>query len=156
MMLTGKDPSVPAVQRRRSVLRDLARYGAGSVLSLLVILGLSSLAHDVLGWDEKVAVSTAFAASLVLNYAILRLWVFPAQTARVGRQFAQTVGTSVAFRAIEYVLFLVLHGGFGMNYLVATATAVCSSAIAKFTMYRQVVFRSRPAPATPRVDDALG
>jgi 2-polyprenyl-3-methyl-5-hydroxy-6-metoxy-1,4-benzoquinol methylase/putative flippase GtrA len=142
----GRDDTQASDVSRRSLLTDLVRYGIGSAISLLTILAVSSLLHEVVGLDEALAVSVAFAASLVVNYAVLRVYVFPGQTAPVGRQFAQTVATSVAFRGIEYLMFLGLHLLLGIHYLIATTTVVFISAAAKFIVYRHVVFARRHEP----------
>ena len=67
--------------------------------------------------------------------------MFPGQTVHWGRQFAETVVTSAAFRLLEYGIFLVLHLGFNVNYLIATGVSVCLSALGKFGVYREVVFK---------------
>ena len=50
--------------------------------------------------------------------------------------------------SLEYAIFLALHLGLDVNYLVATGASVCISALGKFGFYREVVFRrGRAAPA---------
>ncbi len=77
---------------------------------------------------------------MVVNFVVLRAWVFPGQSVHWGRQLAETAITSAAFRALEYGIFLALHLGLGLNYLLATGASVCLSALGKFGVYREIVF----------------
>jgi hypothetical protein len=62
-----------------------------------------------------------------------------------GRQFTETVVTSAVFRAVEYAIFLAVHLGLNVNYLLATGVSVCISALGKFGVYREVVFNRERA-----------
>ena len=151
----------------------MPKYLAASAFSFVFIIGATAALHEVLGVSEAVSPAIAMTAALVVNFVILRIWVFPGQDVHWGRQFAETVVTSAAFRLLEYGIFLALHLAFGVNYIVATGASVCISALGKFGVYREVVFKAgrtgrdtelapMPAPAAaataaPETDgDGLG
>ncbi len=131
---------------RRALGGDLGRYAIGSAVSLATILSVSALLHEAAGLASTVAVAIALAAALVINFTMMRAFVFPGQSLSRPRQFLETVATSVSFRGLEYVIFLALHVGVGVGYLGATTLAVSVSALSKFVVYRQLVFnRARGA-----------
>ena len=80
-------------------LRDMPKYALASAFSFCFIIGATAGLHEVLGVSETLSPAIAMAAALVVNFALLRGRVFPGQSVHWGRQFAETVVTSVAFRA---------------------------------------------------------
>ena len=126
----------------------MPKYAVASAFSFVFIIGTTAALHEVLGVSETLSPAIAMVAAVVVNFVILRVWVFPGQTVHWGRQLAETLVTSAAFRVLEYAIFLALHLGLDVNYLVATGASVCISALGKFGVYREVVFRrGRDAPA---------
>jgi putative flippase GtrA len=125
----------------------MPKYVVASAFSFCFIIGATAALHEVLGVSETLSPAIAMTAALVVNFTLLRVWVFPGQNVHWGRQFAETVVTSVAFRAVEYAIFLALHLGLNANYLLATGASVCVSALGKFGVYREVVFRRERAPS---------
>ena len=65
---------------------------------------------------------------------------FPGNGWRVGRQALETALTSITFRVLEYGIFLSLHLGVDIDYLVATGASLCISFVGKFFVYRRLVF----------------
>jgi putative flippase GtrA len=124
----------------RERIADLWRYAVASAFSFVFVIGATAFMHEVLDVSETLAPAIALVVALFLNFALLRYWVFPGQELPIGRQFAETAATSIAFRVLEYGVFLGLHLGLDVNYLVATGTSVCLSAVAKFFVYREIVF----------------
>jgi putative flippase GtrA len=124
----------------RSALADLRRYALASAVSCCLVLGLSAALHELVGLAETVAVALALVLAFAVNFTLLRRWVFPGQVASVGRQAAETAIASIGFRGLEYAVFLGLHLGLDIDYLIATAASLCLSAGGKFAVYRQLVF----------------
>jgi putative flippase GtrA len=122
--------------------RDLWRYALASALSFCLVLGLSAFLHEVVGATETLAVALALALAFAVNFTLLRRWVFPGQTVGARRQAAETALASITFRALEYGVFLGLHLGADVDYLVATAASLCLSAGGKFLVYRGLVFNA--------------
>lgn len=138
-------------ERLRRVGGETLRYAAAAVFSFVWIMSTAALGAEVVGLPERVAVAIALASALVINYTLLRLFVFPGQSARIGPQFAATAATSIGFRLLEYGIYLALDALAGLHYLPATALAVIISAGGKFVVYRNVVFRRprQPPPQAP-------
>jgi putative flippase GtrA len=124
----------------RNLIRDLWRYALASAFSFCLVLGLSAGFHEIVGASETLAVALALALAFAVNFTLLRRWVFPGQTIGAGRQAAETALASISFRVLEYGIFLGLHLGADLDYLLATAASLCLSASGKFLVYRGLVF----------------
>jgi putative flippase GtrA len=130
-------------------LVDLPRYVVASAFSFVFIIAATASLHELVGLSETLAPAVALVLAFAINFALLRLWVFPGQEARLGRQLLETAITSAIFRALEYGVFLAFHLGLGINYLIATGASVCLSALGKYFVYREIVFsRSRSRSAS--------
>ena len=132
-------------------LVDLPRYVVASAFSFVFVIAATAALHELVGLSETLAPAVALVLAFAINFALLRLWVFPGQEAALGRQLLETAITSAIFRALEYGVFLAFHLGLGINYLIATGASVCLSALAKYFVYREIVFsrsRSRSASAS--------
>lgn len=132
--------------------RDLPRYAVASAFSFVFILATTAGLHELAGVSETLAPAIALVAALIVNFALLRTWVFPGQEVHWGRQLAETAVISAAFRALEYAIFLGLHLGLDLNYLLATGTSVCLSALGKFGVYREIVFNRARSASSPASD----
>lgn len=156
MRAAGPRPTHPGPRtagRAGSPLRRLGaetlRYAAVSAFSFCWILSASAFGAEVLGLAERLAVAIALLSALVINFTLLRAFVFPGQSAPIGTQLAATAVTSASFRLLEYGIFLALDAVTGVHYLAATACAVLISAVGKFVVYRNLVFRRTPLRAQP-------
>src|ERR687888_2213309 len=92
-----------------SALADLPRYAIASAFSFAFVIASTAALHELVGVSETLSPALALALALLVNFTLLRTWVFPGQTAPVGRQLAETAVTSLLFRALEYGLFLIGH-----------------------------------------------
>lgn len=128
----------------RHTFGQLARFGLSSLASATVSLGLPALLHEVFGVEQKTAVAISQTSVLLLNFLMIRLFVFRSQ-GRAGRDLGYYVGSTVVFRGSEYVLFLALFELVGMYYLVALVLTLGTSTVVKFVWYR-FLFGRRAAP----------
>lgn len=147
--VTGSTPTGSESSPLRRLGGETMRFAAVSAFSFCWILSVSALGAEVLALPERLAVAIALVSALVINFTLLRVFVFPGQSARIGPQFAATAATSFSFRLFEYGIFLLLDALAGLHYLVATACAVVISAVGKFVVYRNVVFRRVPLEGQP-------
>jgi putative flippase GtrA len=132
-----------------SALAELPRYALASAFSFAFVIGSTAALHELVGLSETLAPALALILAFVVNFTLLRTWVFAGQSAPVGRQMAETAVTSLLFRVLEYGLFLIGHLALGVDYLIATGASVCISALAKFFVYREIVFnRARASSAS--------
>ncbi len=138
---TIAEPTAAARPWRDRLSGEVLRYALASGFSFFFILGSSALLVEVVGLPQQLGVAIALLSALAVNFTLLRFFVFPGSQRAIGAQFAATAATSFAFRGLEYGLFLLLSEAAGINYLVATGTSVVCSALGKFLVYRNVVFR---------------
>jgi putative flippase GtrA len=124
----------------QAALGDLSRYAIASAFSFVFVLACTAGFHELIGLSETLSPALALLAAFIVNFTLLRTWVFPGQTASLRRQVTETAIASVSFRAAEYAVFLGLHLGLDVNYLIATGASLCLSAAGKFAVYREVVF----------------
>jgi putative flippase GtrA len=122
--------------------QKVLRFLQASGLSFLVIFGMTIFVHEVLGTSTEVAFSAALIAVFVMNFFMLRYYIYQGSDNPVGRQFLEYTGSAISFRGLEYVSFLLLHTWYEYEYrLVVLAVLVCST-IMKFLWYRYI-FESR-------------
>jgi putative flippase GtrA len=137
----------------KHLTEHLPRYAVASAFSFAFVIACTAVLHELAGLSQTLSPALALALAFVVNFTLLRAWVFPGQSAPVGRQMAETALASVLFRVLEYGLFLIAHLGLGIDYLVATGASVCVSALGKFFVYREIVFnraRARSASVSSR------
>ncbi len=153
------DRPPPRRQRLRALAAESARYVVVAGISFLWVMGSSAALHELVGLSQQLAVALALVSALGINFTLLRLFVFPGQSTAIGSQLAATAAVSASFRGLEYLGFLLLNGPVGLHYLTATAAALLASSLAKFLIYRNIVFRrapADPAAATAQQPDKIG
>ena len=129
----------------RPIVRELTRWTLGSGVIFASGIATSVLLHEAFGVPTTAAVAAAYVVSMAVSFTVQRHLVFPAAATRdLRRQAAAFVLTSLLFRAIEYALFLALHHGLGLIYLLAQLAVAAVSFVGKFAFYRRHVF-GRPA-----------
>ena len=121
--------------------RSGARFAILSVASFAVTLGTTAWCHEILGLPEEAAYLVALIVALFQNFLGMRYYVYPGSDTPFLVQLAQFLGSSVAFRLAEFSAFLALHTWAGVPYLIAAATVMVSSFVAKFFFYRTAIFR---------------
>jgi putative flippase GtrA len=126
-------------------VEKLIRFAAGGVLSSGVTLGVTALLHELVGVSESVAAAGGLATALIVNFVFLRIVVFGSRAAPIMHQLAKFLASSGAFRAFEYVAFLIVNSLFPIHYLVALILVLGSSFLLKFLVYERFVFVHRDA-----------
>jgi putative flippase GtrA len=135
--------------RGKSVdLHALARFLAGGVASTVVTLGTTAALHEMAGIPEVIAAAAGLAASLLVNFAVLRFFVFRGTELPLVRQAMMFLGSSGVFRGLEYSGFFVLHL-VGVHYLVGLVLVLGSSFVVKFFVYERLVFSRKPGVRSP-------
>jgi putative flippase GtrA len=129
---------------RHGSVAQLIRFGVSTGLSAAVTLGVPVLLHEALKVDQKVAVAISQSSALLINFLMIRVFVFRSQRA-ARRDLAYYVGSAVAFRGLEYLLFLALFTFGRLFYLTALVLTLGASTLLKFVWYR-FLFAERPEP----------
>lgn len=115
----------------------------GGVLSSSVVLGVSALVREGGFASERVAAGIGLATSLVVNFNVMRYFVFRGTQQPLLRQFGQFLASSGVFRGLEYVAFLVVNAVFQVHYLLALLLVLGTSFGLKFVVYDTWVFRRK-------------
>jgi putative flippase GtrA len=116
------------------------RYLAHAGFSFVGNLGITYFLHDLIGWPTELAFASAQIVLFFGNFWIARHYVFQSVSKSAGKQFGEYAGTSLAFRAGEYLLYLSLLHLLGIGYLAAAALSLLVSFSLKFVVYRKLVF----------------
>jgi len=125
----------------RDTVGQLIRYGVSSGTSAAVSLGLPVLLHEAFGVEQKLAVAISQASVLLLNFLMIRLFVFRSKS-KAKRDLAYYVGSAIAFRGLEYLLFLALFELASLHYFLALLLTLAVSTVVKFGWYRFLFHRS--------------
>lgn len=120
-------------------IRQLFRFALSTAISASLTVGLPILLHEGLGMDERPAVAIAFVAALMVNFVVMRHFVFAARgSAR--EDMVRYVVTNTGFRLAEYAAFALLFTVLRLGYIVALLIVLGTSTVLKFVTYRLVVF----------------
>jgi putative flippase GtrA len=121
-------------------LKSLVRFGLGGVVSSAVAIGGTALLHEMAGMPERIAGAGGLAASLLVNFVVLRFFVFRGTQISVWRQLPMFLATSGVFRALEYAGFFVVNTYLHLQYLLALVVVLGTSFLLKFLVYEGLVF----------------
>ena len=109
-------------------------------------LGLTAFFHEIAGLRPEIAFALTLVLVLVLNFAQMRWFVWGDTDQPIARQFLLFASSSLGFRGLEYLAFLLLNSVLGVQYLIAVTGVLVVSFLSKFIYYRRLVFRKGGAP----------
>jgi putative flippase GtrA len=133
----------PLNRESRHAGASLVRFGVSAGLSFGTNLGLTVALHEFCRLPEEAAFATSLVTVFLMNFLVLRYYVFPGSQRSAATQLAMFGLSSVGFRGGEYLAFLVAHTWLGVQYTVAIAAILALSFVCKFLFYRGVVFARR-------------
>ncbi len=139
----GPTPCETHKSRRQGRAKAILRFGTSGALSFAVNLGGTAFLHELCGFGEEVAFAVALAVVFVMNFLVMRYYVFPGPQRSVTTQLAMFGASSVGFRGAEYLAFLILHTWLRTQYALAIVAILALSFVCKFVFYRGVVFARR-------------
>jgi putative flippase GtrA len=93
--------------------------------------------------SAPVAAALGLASALVVNFLMLRYFIFRGTQLPWGRQLLTFLASSGVFRGIEYLGFLLVNSLAGVHYLLALVLVLAGSFILKFIVYEGWVFAKR-------------
>jgi putative flippase GtrA len=126
---------------QRRTIDQFIRFGVSSGASAALTLGLPVLLHEAVGLAQVAAVAISQSCVLVLNFVMIRIFVF--RSTRSGhRDLTAYLASAVSFRGGEYLLFLVLFRDARLYYVAALLLTLAASALIKFFWYRFLFGRS--------------
>lgn len=128
---------------RHVSLQRFLRFGLSGALSYAVTIGVTWFTRAVIGMPAEAAFAIALATVFVMNFLVMRHFVYQAIEDGLAQQFAQYAVAAVGFRVAEYVAYLVLYRLLAIPYLAAATVVLVVSFIAKFLFYGGRVFVTR-------------
>jgi putative flippase GtrA len=126
----------------RETVRQMFRFALSTVASASATLGLPVVLHELAGVEPQVAVAISQCSVLVLNFVMIRGFVFRSRRTR-SRDLLYYGASAAVFRGLEYLLFLLLFEAARMYYVAALVCTLGASTILKFGWYRLVFTSSK-------------
>jgi hypothetical protein len=117
---------------RKALFRFFQLGCASFVTSFVLTVGL----HEWVRMPEEAAFAIALVTVLVLNFSVMRWYVYETQTDSLWQQFGLYLCSAFMFRGAEYGAFLLWHTWFGSDYRLAVAGVLFISSGVKFFYYR--------------------
>ena len=124
----------------------LLRFGMGGLLSSGVALATTAALHELGSLTERRAAAVGLGAALIVNFLVLRYFVFRGTRSPFLSQLVLFLGSSGVFRGLEYLGFLLVNGVLGIHYLLALIIVLGCSFILKFAVYEGWVFVRSAGP----------
>ena len=125
----------PRVNRR--LLQQLYRFGVSTGISLTLSFALPVSLHEYFGVAPKPAVAIGFMTAYVMNFTLVRRFVFQSERGWRG-DIIRYVLTNGAFRIAEYAAFLIVSGLSKVNYAICLFAILAVSSTLKFLSYRLI------------------
>jgi putative flippase GtrA len=116
--------------------KALFRFVQLSCVSFVVNFGLTFVLHEWAQMSEEAAFAMALAVVLLMNFLLMRWYVYETKVGAVWQQFGLYLGSACVFRAAEYGAFLLWHTWYGSDYRLAVVGITVISAGMKFFYYR--------------------
>jgi len=125
------------------------RFALLSATSFLVIFFLTIFLHESLRVREEWAFAIVLFLTMVMNFLMLRYFVYPGKHSHFFRQLGVFIVSSLSFRGLEYVLFLMFHSWLGLPYRVVIVGTLVTTFMVKFFYFGSVVFSRRIVEPEP-------
>lgn len=116
------------------------RFANLGVLSFFLVVGLTAGFHELAGFGEESAYLSALVIAFCTNFLGARYYVYQATHAPIGGQLLRFLGSSIGFRAAEFVSFVLLHSVVGIQYLLVVGAIMIVSFVLKYLFFRNYVF----------------
>ncbi len=140
-----------AVQHARRLEKlPAVRFGLQAAVGFPLNIGLTIGLHELAGLAEEIAFCVSLAVVFVINFLVMRHYVYRAGDGHGGRQLAGFAATSLSFRAAEYAAFLLIHTRLGVAYVPAMVGILVVSFCAKYFVFGKLVFGSRKRQTSAR------
>jgi GtrA-like protein len=116
--------------------KALFRFVQLSCASFVINFGLTLVLHEWGQMSEETAFAMALAVVLVMNFLLMRWYIYETKAGAIWQQFGLYLGSACVFRAAEYGAFLLWHTWYGSDYRLAIVGITVISAGTKFFYYR--------------------
>lgn len=128
-------------RKHGATFQQLFRFAVSTGMSALATVGLPMVLHEIAGIEPRLAVGISQCSAFVLNFFMIRSFVFRS-VGRRSRDLLWYLGSTAVFRSLEYVFFLFLFDVARLYYASALVCTLAISTAIKFLWYR-LLFNSR-------------
>ncbi|MBM79612.1 MAG: hypothetical protein CMJ78_03335 [Planctomycetaceae bacterium] len=104
-------------------------------------LGTTAFLHEVIQVREEIAFLIALVIVSIVNFIGLRRFVYRQTSGSLSAQFGAFAVSTVVFRTLEYLGFLIVFGMLGWHYLLGVIAVMGLSTLVKHFVYRFAIFR---------------
>ncbi|MGB3738781.1 MAG: GtrA family protein [Pontixanthobacter sp.] len=119
-----------------AILR-FVRFGMSTIVSVGLSFGLPIVLHEKAAIAETTAVAIGFAVAYVVNFCLLKLFVYRSQR-KWYADLAKYIPVNGGFRLAEYGLFVMLFEYADVDYRIAVLSVLVLTFAFKFFIYRFV------------------
>ncbi len=130
-------PSKPQPGTKKSGFRWLLISG----VSFFLLLGLTIFLTEIVKLPEEASYGIGIVVVMVTNFLFCRYYIFEAQDQPFLKQLGGFLAGTIVFRPLEYLAFLGLHTGLGVDYRLTVGIVSVAALVAKFFAYKRLVFR---------------
>jgi putative flippase GtrA len=123
----------------------LLKFQAAGLPSFLLALPANYWLAERLGLAKPFAYAIVLAGQVTLNFLLCRAFVFEKRREWILREFGQFVAGTLAFRAADWLVYVVLVDVCGFYYLAVQLGNVLVFSVPKF-VFAERVFRVRRDP----------
>lgn len=123
-----------------------AKFLAVGLPAFLVAVPLNYVLVETAGIPKPWAYAAVLVMQVTVNFFLCKFLVFDAgATGRWKREFAAFAGGILAFRGLDWLVYVLLVEGVGLYYLLVQVMNVVVFSVAKF-LYSERVFAEKPTP----------
>ena len=115
--------------------KELFRWAQLTCASFVINFGLTVVLHEWGQMSEEAAFAMALAVVLVMNFLLMRWYVYETKAGAIWQQFGLYLCSAIVFRATEYGAFLLWHTWHGTDYRIAVVGISVISFGVKFFYY---------------------
>ena len=130
-------------QNSRDTRAMLMRYSAMGAILFAVNLAIVTSSVELFHFSPAVAAGAGFTVVFTLGFIFARYAIFTSSEVNWFHQMGRFALVNFTMRFGEYLLFLFLIAGAGLNYVLSLIFALLLSNLLKFTSYRYWVFTSK-------------
>lgn len=113
------------------------RFPLAVGLSASITIGLPVLLVSGVGVREELAVAVAMVVAFFVNFFVNKRFVFKS-THQGGGQLLRFFLTNASMRVVDYLGFLLLFNGLGLNYVVSLVIVLSITTVARFFMFSRI------------------
>jgi len=121
------------------IAQQVIRFSLMTCLSASITVGGPIIFHEGFRISEEISVGLSLFIAFFVNFFTAKHLVFES-CGDSYEEFRRFLLSSIIFRLLEYISFLILFNFFGVNYVVAVCGILGTSLILKFLCYRFIVF----------------